>query len=528
MNYLPMMTEDEIKYVCSVIPIKESVWYFKHYPKDFAKVMPGFRAKSLRNQEQVSAVLFRSRNQPFIFSFIEKHINHWIEEIQEEISRIIEEGESKESAWLQTLPFCFFVDYISIFFKLIGEELSEEKISILEQSIKRIRDLDVERKKLEDSLGKSEQEQEHLKEMNKKIQDELEALGKKLLEYSEEIQTLKQTNVDLEKMVAVVREREQEAENLEKKLHECDEIIKKLKTDLSAALEGQLQLEVKVREELKRQEATKFIAQAASSNPRCPKDIDEFRDYLGYNLENIGIETSSDYYSLLKNHLCEILFMGKPIIVSRKTGITLGKCISNALISSTSIATLVFVPNISVEAIEEFLTTKNRVVCLDNFIGNFDEAVLVTILERHRDMIIFLTVAYDKTLRYVPEEFMKYCHYLNINRIGAFIQERELTEDPSTIEEMDVVCETFTSDELWSSVLKNILEEVGVSRELTAYKCLCISDEETLIRVLTFDILPYCVDILNVVPFEISERLNKYAGENGRCPYKELLRRWFS
>ena len=111
--------------------------------------------------------------------------------------------------------------------------------------------------------------------------------------------------------------------------------------------------------------------------------MDEFQDYLGYNLENIGIETSTDYYSLLRNHLCEILFMGKPIIVSRNTGYTLIKCVSNTLISSASIATLVYSPNITVEVIEEFLVMKNRIVCLDNFIGNFDEGILATVLDRY-------------------------------------------------------------------------------------------------------------------------------------------------
>ena len=94
MNYLPIMTEDEIKYVCLMIPLQESVLYFKQHPKDFAKVMPGFRATSLRNQEQLSTVLFRRRSLPFVSSFIEKHISRWLEEIQQEIS----ESEKRNNA----------------------------------------------------------------------------------------------------------------------------------------------------------------------------------------------------------------------------------------------------------------------------------------------------------------------------------------------------------------------------------------------------------------------------------------------
>ncbi|NLC13893.1 MAG: hypothetical protein GX768_07610, partial [Chloroflexi bacterium] len=67
----------------------------------------------------------------------------------------------------------------------------------------------------------------------------------------------------------------------------------------------------------------------------------------------------------------------------------------------------------------------------------------------------------------------------------------------------------------------------GVCKELTAYKSSLVSNEKILIQLLAFDILPYCADVLGVAPFTISERLNKYAGDNGRCSYKELFRGWF-
>lgn len=528
MNHLPMMTEDEIKYVCSVIPLQESVLYFKQYPKDFAKVMPGFRATSLRNQEQVSDVLFRSRRQSFISSFIEKHISRWLEEIQREISLIMDNGESKESAWLQTLPFCFFVDDIGIFFKLIGEEISADNITLLGLSIKRIKDLDIESKKLVDLLSKKEQEQVRFKDETKRIQAELDKSSKKLIERSGEIRVLKRTNADLEKLAEVVRAKEQDIEVLEKKVQERNVTIQQLKAELSATLSEQLQLESRIREELKKQKAAKLIEQVASAKPRCPQDIDEFRDYFGYNLENLGIQTSAEYYSLFKDYICEILFTGKPIIISRNTGFPLMKCVSNTLVSSLTVATLVFAPDISVEAIDEFLSAKNRIMCLDNFVGNFDEAILSTICERHKDKILFLTVAYDKTLRYVPEEFLKYCHYLNINRIEAFAQGRELTEDPSIVEEVETSNIYIKPDVVWAPLLKEILDEFGVCSGLSVYKSLLVSDEASLCRLLAFDILPYCADVLNAMPFDISERLNKYAGDKGRCPYKELFRRWFS
>ena len=139
MNYLSMMTEAEIYYVCSVIPPKDAIWYFKNNPKLFARVMPGFRATSLKNQKQICEVLFRSRNQYSITSFIEMHISRWLVEIDEAIREKIDEGESKESAQLQTLPYSFFVDNIGLFFKLVGEEISEDLLSLLCESVKTIK-----------------------------------------------------------------------------------------------------------------------------------------------------------------------------------------------------------------------------------------------------------------------------------------------------------------------------------------------------------------------------------------------------
>lgn len=214
MNYLTMLTEDEIKYICSVIPLQESVWYFKQYPKDFAKVMPGFRPTSLKNHEQISALLYRNRNQSFISSFIEKHISRWLDEIQWEITLNIDKGESKESAWMQTLPFCYFVDNISIFFKLIGEEQPDQYVYLISSSIQRIRDLDIVNKRLESTLSDKKSEVVRLQEDIKLVQYELNKSRKTLIEYSSEIREFKRTCDVLEELEGVVRAREQEIDVL--------------------------------------------------------------------------------------------------------------------------------------------------------------------------------------------------------------------------------------------------------------------------------------------------------------------------
>jgi len=528
MNYLSLMTDDEIKYVCSVIPLQASVWYFKQHPKEFAKIMPGFRATSLKNKEQVGSVLFRNRKHHFVSSYIEKNISRWLDEIQNEIALITDKGESKESAWLQTFPFCFFIDNIGVFFKLIGEDQSEEIISLLGQSIKRLKELDVFGKKLETKLNDKESERERLNDEINRIQYDLDKSRKKLGEYSEVIIILEKKNTELKKLDHTVHALEQEITVLRRKLQNRDAFVQNINNELHAAKNEQQLLEEKIKEEVEKQKATRLIEQAVSIKPRCPKDINEFQDYLGYNLESLGIEPSSDYFSLLKDYLCEILFTGKPILINRNTGMPLMKCVSNVIVSSPTVPTIIFKPNILVETIDEFLSMKNRVMCLDNFIGFFDEAILTTVCERHKDKILFLTVAYDKTIRYIPEDFLRCCHYINLNRIDAFVDACDLLEDPSTIDEVDVLVPKSATNPRWSLLMKDILNELGIDKGLSAFMGSRVINEESLIYLLAFNLLPYCTDVLDIEPFGVSERLGKYAGSNGRCSYKDLFRRWFT
>lgn len=74
MNYLPLLTEDELRYIISIIPLQDTVSYFKHNPKQFAQIRPGFRATSI-SKIDASKLLFSYRSRKFVSSFIEKHIS---------------------------------------------------------------------------------------------------------------------------------------------------------------------------------------------------------------------------------------------------------------------------------------------------------------------------------------------------------------------------------------------------------------------------------------------------------------------
>lgn len=331
MNYLPTMTENEIRYICSIIPEDNVAIYFKHNPKEFAKIRPGFRPEKA-SILGISNLLFNSRKQHFISSFIEKHISRWLDEIDAAINEKIDEGESKESALLQTLPHCFFIDNISLYFKLTGEVYTEETLTVLGTSIKIINSLDTELERLRTSLNDKTLAFDRVEAELFRVQSERNEANKKMSARLDEIKVLKHINAELEKNTATISTFEQAIVNLEQKAKEREDYIQQLRTELSLAKDEQLQLEQKIREELAKQQEVKEYKQESTQKPRCPKDLDEFKDYLGYNFENLGMQTDVDYYSLLKNHLSEVLFQGKPIIISISTAVSLMKCVSNTLV----------------------------------------------------------------------------------------------------------------------------------------------------------------------------------------------------
>lgn len=130
MKYLSGLTPDEARYICSVIPPQETSAYFRKYPKEFAKLRPGFRVQSL-NKETVIRTLYDFRNKDFVSSFLEKHIEHWMEEIAEELNKVRTNLPTQESAYIDVLSRSYFSDNVALYFKIKGEEKTEEYLRIL-------------------------------------------------------------------------------------------------------------------------------------------------------------------------------------------------------------------------------------------------------------------------------------------------------------------------------------------------------------------------------------------------------------
>lgn len=134
MNYLIDLTKEEINYICKVIPYQETAAYFTRYPKEFSKLRPGFRVKSL-SENMVTRTLYEFRTRDFISSYLIKHIDRWIKQIDEELKKVKEEGMDQEAAYIDVLSRSYFAKNVALYFRIREEEKSEEYLSVLSSAV---------------------------------------------------------------------------------------------------------------------------------------------------------------------------------------------------------------------------------------------------------------------------------------------------------------------------------------------------------------------------------------------------------
>lgn len=527
MSYLPLLSEDEVRYICSTISYQDTIRYFNKNSKEFNRIRPGFRAKSI-SEAEVTQLLINNITRHFISDFIEKKIDIWLNQIEEHYKERVHDGDSHISALLDTLPYSVFDENIKLYFKLTEEELLDGYVEILGEAVQFIKEVNKKEATLHEEIKVKDST---IVKLQSEMNAEKYSLNKsknRLKNNALEIEALKRKIADLEKVQISAQKDKQKIESLVIEIQSYDEKVKRLRAELSEVKNNNRKLEEQVRAEFEKQQAVKMAVERSAINAKCPNDISEFKDYLGYNLENIGVLTDAEYYHLLTAHLGKVLFQGIPIIVNKATGSNIMKCVANTIIGQSNVNTFAFNNSISTNEVEGFLSSCGRIACLDNFIGNFNETELLPALEKHRDKIIFITVAYDRTIHYISQEFLRYCHYLNVNRIKALSVNAALTEDPSTIAEIDYEPQWSTMENRYSTILREILRELDFPQSLIELKCASIFDEQDLIQMLAFDILPYCTDVLQISPYNTSERLLKYAGNAGRCLHSKLLVGWFT
>lgn len=515
-----VLSEDEYVKICSVIPHDIITGYFRRYPEEFQKICKGFRASAVKNKEAIN-LLIAFKDRSFISSFVERIVKKWITEIMEVVDGYKNDGESELTAYIHTLYQSFFADNVSAFFKLIEKEYDNDKLNIITNLVSLLKEIDNNQrewenvaKKAKDELNSSEKKNNRvLEKANKQIDDltlrleKLQLLDKQFGELTEEYNILKNTNTVQKKNLEGLRTQ-----------------ISQLKVSIKELQKQNEEMEVTIRKKINNEQEVAAIS-ACFSNPIRPTDLTEFQEYLSYNLESIGVKNNPLPISdLLSVYMANILFQGRPVVCNKSYVDVLTKCISNTLIGKTSIDTVVFSVEFDEKKITKTILSCGRIVVLDNFIGNFNESLLISLLNRFKNKILILTVTYDGTLRYITKEFFAYCNYVNLSSIPVFSSSINPDEDPSILEEEEYIFSETTKNNRFQLQLNRIMTELGYSKIIVNITSLNVSNDLSLCGYLIFNIVPFWIDVNLKNPFNYSEALQRYVN---KCPYKSIFEEWF-
>jgi hypothetical protein len=241
----------------------------------------------------------------------------------------------------------------------------------------------------------------------------------------------------------------------------------------------------------------------------------EFKDYFGYNLESLNLNTKeSSLKGMFSDYIAKVFFQGKPVICNQLYSSTLTKCISNALIGTSDIPTIQYSPEIDLNTIMNLIDKAGRIVVLENFLGNFNESLLISKLKQTKDKIIVLTYLYDGTLKYLSKDLFSHCNFLNLSDFPSLSNGIAPNEDPSTLDEEEYGLEDISFENRFSVILKTIMRELDFSQQVINIKSMNVVSEQDLISILYFDILPYYRCIYEENPLHHSHTLQKQITKN--------------
>lgn len=314
MNYLEKLNEEDIRYICDVIPSDDVKKYLRKNPKEFAKIKPGFRPTSIKD-DQTADILFAFRNKHFIGSFIEKHISNWVISIQNTIEKYVSEGESLYKAYIHTFPDCYFDKNIKLYFKLVEEKISDETIESISETIQvmRERESHIIKARKEDSNKKKEQQLNELvtskDSIIRKLKAELRSQEKeqnKLLStiasQSEELlkteETLKNTQKKLEKIESTNKTLNDSIKRHEKLNKDISERNERLEQYAKEVEDASQKIEKQYTEIKRVLDETNYTIKG-NNTVRRPCDMDQFKEFLSYNFDDIGLDTTKTEYRML-------------------------------------------------------------------------------------------------------------------------------------------------------------------------------------------------------------------------------------
>ena len=198
MNYIELLTKEEKSILCEIITGKDFKEFFKKNEQEFSKIRKGFRAKSLTEQHALS-IAISNIDKPFISTWVNTMVEHWLKEIQENIAKLEGEGLSHNVALATTMLDSFFVNNVELYFKLTGNPLDADAYSNLYERMGYIKSERARNAEMSDRIKAMEQENRSLAEQVEAAQHSMNAIK---AECKEKVQKIEQSKNELESFLA--------------------------------------------------------------------------------------------------------------------------------------------------------------------------------------------------------------------------------------------------------------------------------------------------------------------------------------
>lgn len=129
-NYAVLLNDDDLGFVCRVISGKQLREIYKKNTKEFQKIKPGFRPGNL-SDEDTYAFAIRNKDTSFVNAFLNVWIQERLDEISEHKEGLLNAGKTKETAFVEALALSVFSENISVYFSLLGDQLSKGYIALI-------------------------------------------------------------------------------------------------------------------------------------------------------------------------------------------------------------------------------------------------------------------------------------------------------------------------------------------------------------------------------------------------------------
>lgn len=387
---------------------------------------------------------------------------------------------------------------------------------------------------LNQKLIKSNDELEQLEYANgllrsdlKKTKDEIEPLKTTLSEAQKQIKELqddrKSLIIDLESLKIKLKESAKNAEELQTKI---EILFKEIETKDSEIIELQEKIAVVSETNITKMEEKSYSEihdhiVGNQSNDIIPtiemikgiaknhntyyfvEDYEEFKMNLDYCLIDAKINEGKD---VLRNYLERLYSESKIIVGNRKDCKFVVECFSSILCSS-EYTTITYFDGIKFSDIIAAVENSGRIIYFDNFIGNYNETVLISLLGGYKDKIIIISAMYDKMFMYITSDILRDCNYMNLQRLNL---PDDIDFEKCTCVEKVAVHKQEILDNAPTAVLLSILRDLKIPEQVRRALATNINIHADSDAILTFGILPYLVDVRGETPFENSDRLMLY------------------